>query len=94
MVLTSSDDLAQKCQSLRNLCFGKDRFVHEELGWNFRMCNLQAAVGLAQLERLDEFTAKKQKMGALYQELLKGIPAQFPLAQTSYASLLGFWRTM
>jgi perosamine synthetase len=85
MVLASNDTLAEKCRNLRNLCFGKERFVHEELGWNFRMCNLQAAVGLAQLERLDEFTAKKQKMGAFYQESLKGIPAQLPLAQTSYA---------
>ena len=51
MILTSDDRLADKCRDLRNLCFGKERrFVHEELGWNFRMSNLQAAVGVAQME--------------------------------------------
>jgi perosamine synthetase len=50
MILTDSEQLAERCRSLRNLCFqpGK-RFVHEELGWNFRMSNLQAALGVAQL---------------------------------------------
>jgi perosamine synthetase len=48
MVLTSDEALADRCRSLRNLCFGKQRrFVHEELCWNFRMSNLQAAVGVA-----------------------------------------------
>ena len=67
---------------LRNLCFQeKQRFVHEELGWNFRMTNLQAAVGLAQLERLDEFVARKRRMGERYTELLAGIgDVQLPLA--------------
>lgn len=51
-ILTTNDDsLAQRCRSLRNLCFQpQQRFVHEELGWNLRMTNLQAAVGIAQLE--------------------------------------------
>ena len=48
--------------------------MHEELGWNFRMSNLQAALGVAQLERLDEFVAIKRRMGARYTELLNGIP--------------------
>lgn len=75
MIVTDDDALAARCRSLRNLCFqdGK-RFVHEELGWNLRMSNLQAAVGLAQLERLDEFLARKKKMGRLYRELLEGVP--------------------
>ena len=75
MIVTDDDALAERCRSLRNLCFqpGK-RFVHEELGWNLRMSNLQAAVGVAQLERLDEFVARKRKMGRLYRELLGGVP--------------------
>lgn len=85
MVMTSDEKLFEKCSSLRNLCFTKNRFVHEELGWNYRMSNLQAAVGVAQFERLESFIAKKKKMGALYQELLKNIPAQLPQAKTSYA---------
>ncbi len=85
MIMTSNDVLAQKCQSLRNLCFGKDRFIHEELGWNFRMSNLQAAVGVAQFERLKKFIQKKKLMGEIYQNLLADIPAQLPLKKTRYA---------
>ena len=60
MVLTDDPILAEKCRSLRNLCFQKKRFVHEELGWNFRMSNLQAALGVAQLENLDDFVERKR----------------------------------
>ena len=71
MVLTDDDDLALQCRELRNLCFkpGK-RFVHERLGWNLRMTNLQAALGVAQLERLDLFLEKKRSIGRRYEELL------------------------
>src|SRR5437588_310635 len=85
-ILVDSDDpaLATRCSSLRNLCFQKERrFVHQELGWNFRMTNLQAALGLAQLERLDEFVGRKRTMGRLYTELLQNVPGiQLPLART------------
>jgi len=88
MVVTDDDALAERCRGLRNLCFQPPRrFVHEELGWNFRMTNLQAAVGLAQLERLDEFVARKRASFARYMELLgdvKGI--QLPVDSTDYAS--------
>ena len=71
MVVVDEPELAERCRSLRNLCFktGK-RFEHDELGWNFRMSNLQAAVGLAQLERLDEFVERKRQMGQRYTQLL------------------------
>jgi perosamine synthetase len=87
MIVTDSDAIAEKCRSLRNLCFipGR-RFVHEELGYNMRMTNLQAALGVAQLERLSEFVARKRRMGGLYTDLLGDIPSiQLPLAQTGYA---------
>jgi perosamine synthetase len=86
MIMTSDEKLFEKCSSLKNLCFTKNRFVHEELGWNYRMSNLQAAVGVAQFERLESFIEKKKQMGALYQELLKDIPAQLPQAKTDYAT--------
>jgi perosamine synthetase len=73
MIVTNDDALAERCRDLRNLCFLKQRrFVHEALGWNLRMTNLQAAIGVAQLERLDEFVERKRTMGALYHELLSG----------------------
>jgi perosamine synthetase len=92
MIVTDDDHLAQKCRSLRNLCFQPQRrFVHEELGWNLRFTNLQAAVGLAQLERLDEFVLRKRNMGKLYTELLVDIPAiELPLAKTDYADNI-YW---
>src|SRR3954470_10817233 len=87
MILTDDDALADRCRSLRNLCFQpKRRFVHEELGWNLRMTNLQAALGVAQLERLDTFVARKKRMGKLYAELLSGLKGvQLPLPKTAYA---------
>jgi perosamine synthetase len=87
MVVTDDDALAERCRGLRNLCFQPPRrFVHEELGWNFRMTNLQAAVGLAQLERLDEFIARKRASFARYMELLGDVRGiQLPVACTEYA---------
>jgi perosamine synthetase len=73
MIVTDDPALAERSRALRNLCFQPARrFVHEEMGWNFRLTNLQAALGVAQLERLDEFVLKKRRMGALYTELLSG----------------------
>jgi perosamine synthetase len=86
MILTDDERLAERCRGLRDLCFlSERRFVHEELGWNLRMTSLQAAVGLAQLERLDEHVAIKRHMGRRYTELLSGLRLQLPLSRTDYA---------
>ena len=91
IVVTDDPKLAERCRSLRNLCFQKKRFVHNELGWNFRMSNLQAALGVAQLERLDEFVKRKRRMGNRYNELLQNIPAlELPLVATPYAQNI-YW---
>jgi perosamine synthetase len=92
MILTDDDRLAERCCSLRNLCFQpQQRFIHEELGWNLRMSNIQAALGVAQLERLDEFIARKRRMGQRYTELLSDIPGlQLPIPQTDYADNI-YW---
>ena len=92
MILTDDDELAETCRSLRNLCFQtKRRFVHERLGWNLRMTNIQAALGLAQLERLDEFIEKKRWIGRQYNELLAGLArVQLPITQTDYAENI-YW---
>ena len=92
MVVTDDSVLAAKCRSLRNLCFQPEkRFVHEELGFNFRMTNLQAALGVAQLERLNEFVERKRKMGILYHKLLSGVKGiELQPLKTSYADNI-FW---
>ena len=92
MILTDDDDLAEQCRELRNLCFkpGK-RFVHERLGWNLRMTNLQAALGVAQLEQLDAFLEKKRRIGRRYNEFLADLPGvQLPLVHTEYAENI-YW---
>ena len=92
MIVTDDDNLAERCRSLRNLCFQpQKRFIHEELGWNLRFTNLQAAVGLAQLERLEEFVYKKRRMGMRYTEQLADIPElELPLVRTEYAENI-YW---
>lgn len=92
MILTDDEELAEACRSLRNLCFQPNkRFVHERLGWNFRITNMQAALGLAQLERLDEFISRKRHMGERYTELLKSVRGlQLPTAKMEYADNI-YW---
>jgi perosamine synthetase len=74
MVVTDDSKLAEHARSLRNLCFRRDqRFLHTELGYNFRMTNLQAAIGLAQVDRIDDHLMRKRRMAARYGERLREI---------------------
>ncbi len=89
MVLTRDPVLAERARSLRNLCFQPRRFFHEELGYNYRLTNLQAAIGVAQVERMDDILARKRHMGRLYNEGLAGIdglqlPANKDWARINY----------
>lgn len=75
MVVTDDEETAERARSYRNLCFKPGRrFYHTELGENFRMTNLQAAVGVAQLEQIDRFVEIKREMARKYSERLAGIP--------------------
>lgn len=74
MVLTNDKTQAERLRSLRNLCFKKERrFYHTELGNNYRLTNMQAAIGVAQIERIEESVQKKRWMAAAYAEQLGGI---------------------
>ncbi len=76
MVLTNDPDHAERARSLRNLCFQAGRrFYHSELGHNFRLTNLQAALGVAQVERVDELVARKRRIGEAYTERLRDLEA-------------------
>lgn len=92
MVVTDDEELAERCRMLRNLCFRRDiRYVHDEISDNYRFTNLQAAVGLAQLERLDEFVEKKRKIGRFYTEALSDIKGiKLPVPTTQYANNI-YW---
>eukprot|EP00405_Crypthecodinium_cohnii_P014972 CAMPEP_0206453488 /NCGR_PEP_ID=MMETSP0324_2-20121206/20576_1 /ASSEMBLY_ACC=CAM_ASM_000836 /TAXON_ID=2866 /ORGANISM="Crypthecodinium cohnii, Strain Seligo" /LENGTH=380 /DNA_ID=CAMNT_0053923789 /DNA_START=67 /DNA_END=1209 /DNA_ORIENTATION=- len=94
MVLTNDPQLAERCEQLRNLCFNprKRRFVHDELGWNYRMTNLQAALGLAQLEHLDVAVRRKREIGGLYTQLLQGCPGLIlPPEKNSFGEANIYW---
>jgi perosamine synthetase len=92
MLLTDDPLLAERCRALRNLFFRPERrFVHDELGWNLRMSNLQAAVGVAQLERLDEAVQRKRRMGQRYTTALRGLSGvQLPCERLPYAENI-YW---
>jgi perosamine synthetase len=70
--LTKDGQQAERLRALRNLCFRKERrFYHTELGNNFRLTNIQAAIGLAQIERMERSIQHKRWMASVYYERLK-----------------------
>jgi len=75
MIITNDDKIAEKAKSLKNLSFpkGKRIYKHQDVGYNYRMTNIQAAIGLAQLEKIDELIARRRKNAHLYNKLLKNI---------------------
>lgn len=92
MILCDDSDLAERIFHLKNLCFMEGRrFKHDGIGYNARMTNVQAAIGLAQLECLDEFVQKKKEMGRFYQEKLSYLDGvNLPIAKTEFASNI-YW---
>ena len=92
MVLTSDDFIFSRVKKIRNLFFDQERkYIHDEFGSNFRMTNMQAAIGLAQLERIKETVLIKRKIGRFYQEELSGIELfQLPVPKTDYAENI-YW---
>ena len=75
MIVTNDEKIAERAKYLRNLCFPKERriYLHSEVGYNYRMTNVQAAIGLAQLERIDELVEMRRKNAYLYNKFLKDI---------------------
>ena len=91
MVLCNDKKLDERVKRLRNLCFGEDRYIHYEIGYNYRMTNIQAALGVAQLETIDIALQKKRWIGRKYTELLQDIDQiRLPIASTDYCSNI-YW---
>ena len=92
IIVTDDKKIADRCASLRNLYFNnKKRFLHYELGWNYRFTNLQAAIGLAQLEKLSKTIYKKRKIGQIYDRgFLNSKIFYTPLKETNYAKNI-YW---
>lgn len=93
MLMVDDPELAERCRKLRNLAFEPSgrRFIHHELGWNYRMTNMQAALGLAQLEKIEHHIVKKREIGLAYNKGLQALKGfQLPLQQTSYSENI-YW---
>ncbi|MGQ9470576.1 MAG: DegT/DnrJ/EryC1/StrS family aminotransferase [Candidatus Aminicenantales bacterium] len=90
MVLTNRRDYSERARSLRNLYFGKKRrFLHQDVGFNFRLTNLQAALGLAQLATIEERLAHKRWVATQYNLKLGKddrlqLPVEMPWAKNVY----------
>jgi perosamine synthetase len=77
MVVTDDKGLADRCRYFKNLCFpitGSRSYIHEDIGFNYRMSNLHAAIGLAQVEKADEYRAMRIRNSKLYKKHLKDVP--------------------
>jgi len=90
MVVTDDPELAARVRSYRNMAFRPERrFLHTEIGYNHRLTNVQAAIGLGQVETIAPRVARKREIGRRYTELLSGcrgisLPVEEPWAENVY----------
>jgi perosamine synthetase len=89
MIVTNDDKLAAEMRLLRNLAFTQPRFFHEKPGYNFRMTGMQAAMGIAQLAKIEQFIERKRWLANAYTQRLSklrglGLPAELPGARNVY----------
>jgi perosamine synthetase len=91
MIVTDREDLARRAKYLTTQA--KDdpiEYVHKEIGYNYRLTNIQAAMGCAQLEQLPHYVAAKRRIAAVYLEALQDVPGVRPMAQADWA-LSTYW---
>jgi perosamine synthetase len=92
MVVTDREDIAARARYLSTQARDdKDEFVHHEIGFNYRLTNLQAALGIGQLEDFSDRLARKRAYAALYRRHLRGVPLHFLEARPGNES--NYWLT-
>ena len=77
MVVTDDEDFCNNARYYKNLCFPLDAprtYVHADIGFNYRMSNVHAAIGLAQVEKADEYVALRRRNADLYRRFLADVP--------------------
>lgn len=77
MVVTNNKDLYDRLRYHKNMCFpldGPRNYVHNDIGFNYRMSNVVAAIGLAQTEKADEYKRMRMRNNALYRQYLSNVP--------------------
>jgi len=90
MIVTNNEEIAEKASSLKDLAFSKERrFQHDDVGFTYRMTNIQAAIGVAQLENIEEYVEMRRRNAILYNKYLKDIegirlPVEKPWAKNVY----------
>jgi len=91
MVTTDDPKVAAKARSLKALAFGaSNKFMHEDIGYNYRMTNLQAAIGCGQMQRADELVERRREIARFYGDALAGyadhlaLPIEKPWAKSVY----------
>lgn len=90
MLVTDDEELADRARFLRDHAMSKERrYWHQKIGYNYRLTNVQAALGLAQLQRIDEFLASKREIMGWYREFLVEcndlrLSPELPWAHSSY----------
>jgi perosamine synthetase len=91
MITTNSEKIAEKIMMLRDHAMSKTkRYWHPTIGYNYRMTNLQAAVGLAQVERIEHYISAKRKNAEMYNSLLGGVSNITPPPELKWARNV-FW---
>ena len=91
ILVTNDIKYADRARWLHSLSFDKERrYIHDEVGYNFRLSNVQASIGLAQLERIDEIIAKKREVASYYNKYLSKIKGiKIPLEPKGYKNV--YW---
>lgn len=77
MVITNNEEYYKKCKYFKNMCFPVDSprvYLHDDIGYNYRMSNLHAAIGLAQVEKADDYREMRIKNAKLYMQFLSDVP--------------------
>ncbi len=95
VIVTDSEELANKCSYYRNQCFplnGPRHFIHEDIGYNYRMTNVQAALAWAQLGKIDDLIDGRRRVNAEYRRHLEGVPGIGFQHEMSWAKNI-FWMT-
>jgi len=91
MIVTSNKEFSQRARYLTTQA--KDdaiEYIHNDMGYNYRLTNIQAALGVAQLEKLDEYISTKRRIATIYNERLSEVPGITPLNEAESVSSI-FW---
>tara|TARA_Y100000310_G_C20695437_1_gene825362 strand:- start:1071 stop:2186 length:1116 start_codon:yes stop_codon:yes gene_type:complete len=79
MCVTNDEKLADEMKKLRNHAFEHPRFIHKQVGFNYRLTNIQAGIGVAQVENASKLVEARRSLGERYGKVLSGLPLILPV---------------